>query len=428
MFKNNKITFLLRAIVFLEIVFSGVAIAVDYTTEHFIISSDLDPCFIECAGKKAELCYDALLDAYFDRGWDQEPALQVYYNDQPSQSEALMINLGLDPAKAENGYVPGADCLYVSRLDKDANVAEDGLLFGGIARHFIEKNYKTELAWFKNELSSFLSKSLVVVNGHVKLTKPMISCCKKLEGQIDQESISINMRNLLSSGLEKYKSWDIAHPFTQVFLSWLYDRDLLKRYLLDVQTKGHRHKTLVEAAGIGYGQIKSDLIVFIDNYCKLQKNFELARKTDDFFKREQLLEDAYQFTPDANVLDMELAKIYYENDDYQPCLKKLKSAIDDVDNVNNWQALKMAANVYYRQKEYDNAVGYYERLWEISIDYPYKYRIAYQIANCYYYQGSKYNAKRWYEVFLRSKWLTSDMQKCQEYAEKILQDKTIEND
>jgi tetratricopeptide (TPR) repeat protein len=422
MFEKNRNMFLLQVIVFLGIVFSGTAVAADYTTEHFIISSDLDPCFIEYAGKKAELCYDALLGAYFDRGWDQEPVLMVYYSDQQGESEALMEKAGLDAETAMNGYVPGTECLYVFRLHKDGNVVADNLLFGGIAGHFIEKNYKTELSCFKSELSCFLSKSLVVANGQVKLTRPMIVCCEELEGQINQESISANMKSLLSSSLEKYKSWDIAHPFTQAFFSWLYDRGLLKGYLLDVQTKGHRLRTLVESAGLNYGEIKSDLIVFIDDYSKFQKKLKLAEQTEDFFEKEQFLEEAYGFISDVNAANMELAKIYYENDDYEPCLKKLESAIDGVDNINNWQALKMTANVYYRQKEYDKAIRYYEKLWNISADYAYKYRIAYQIANCYYYQGSRYKAEKWYEDFLQSKWLTSDMQKCEGYAKEFLQD------
>ena len=51
MFEKNRNVFLLQAVVVLGIVFSGTAVAADYTTEHFIISSDLDPCFIEYAGK-----------------------------------------------------------------------------------------------------------------------------------------------------------------------------------------------------------------------------------------------------------------------------------------------------------------------------------------------------------------------------------------
>ena len=422
MFEKIRDIFLLQAAMFLGMVFSGTAVAADYTTEHFIISSDLDPCFIEYAGKKAELCYDALLGAYFERGWDQEPALVVYYSDQQSESQALMKKSGLDTETAENGYVPGAECLYVFRLNEDGSAASDSLFFGGIASHFIEKNYKTELAWFKTELSCFLSKSLVVVNGNVKLTRPVIACCGVLEGQIDQESISVNMKNLLSSSLEKYKSWEVGHPFTQAFLSWLYDRDLLKRYLLDVRTKGHRLGTLVESTGISYGEIKSDLIRFIDSYCKFQKKIKLAEQTDDFFEKEKFLEEAYGFISDVNSADMELAEIYYENDDYETCLKKLESVVNDANNINNWRALKMTANVYYRQKEYDKAVKCYEKLWKISADYEYKYRIAYQIANCYYYQSNKYNAKKWYDNFLRSKWLASDMQKCEEYAKKLLQD------
>ena len=140
MFEKSRDIFLLQAAMFLGIVFSGAAVAADYTTEHFIISSDLDPCFIEYAGKKAELCYDTLLGAYFERGWDQEPALVVYYSDQQSESEALMKKSGLDTETAENGYVPGAECLYVFRLCEDDSAASDSLFFGGIASHFIEKN------------------------------------------------------------------------------------------------------------------------------------------------------------------------------------------------------------------------------------------------------------------------------------------------
>ncbi|HPS55107.1 MAG TPA: hypothetical protein PLP05_05885 [Sedimentisphaerales bacterium] len=431
MFKKSRDVFLLQVVVFLGIVFSEIAaIAVDYPTEHFIISSDLDPCFIEYAGKKAELCYDALLGTYFGRGWDQEPPLLVRYSDKQGESESLIKNAGLDTETAENGYVPGSECLYVFRVYEDGSVAEDSLFFGGIASYFIEKNYKTELAWFKTELSCFLSKNLVIANDSVILTRPMIICCEKLEGQISQENIATNMQNLLSSSLEKYKSWDVAHPFTQAFFSWLYDRDLLKRYMLDVQTKGHRHKTLIDtAAGISYGEIKSDLIRFIDSYCQLQKKIKLAEQADDFFEKERLLEEAYRGVSDVNTANMAMAKAYYENGDYEPCLEKLESAIKGKHNVNHWQALKVAANVYYRQKAYDKAVQYYENLWKISTNYEYKYRIAYQIANCYYYQGNKYSAKEWYEKFLQSKWLAGDMQKCEEYANKILQDeKTVESD
>lgn len=429
MFEKSKNVFLLQAVMFLGMVFSGTVVAVNYTTEHFIISSDLDPCFVESASKKAELCYDSLLEAYFDRGWDQEPPLTVYYSDNENESKSLVKKAGLDAGTIENGYVPGTECLYVFRLYEDGSVAEDSLFFGGIARYFVEKNYKTELTWFKSELSYFLSKNLVLVNGDIRLTRPMILCCGKLEGQISQENIATNMQNLLSSSLEKYKSWDVAHPFTQAFFSWLYDRDLLKKYLLDVQTKGHRHKTLIDTAGISYAEIKTDLIRFIGNYCQFQKKITMAEQTDDFFEKEQFLEEAYTLIPDVNAANMEIAKVYYENSEYEPCLKKLEPAIDNEDNVDNWQALKMTANVYYRQKEYDKAVQYYEKLWKISADYEYKYRIAYQIANCYYYQSNKYTAKKWYEKFLQSKWLAGDMQKCEDYAKKILQDKkTVESD
>jgi tetratricopeptide (TPR) repeat protein len=143
-------------------------------------------------------------------------------------------------------------------------------------------------------------------------------------------------------------------------------------------------------------------------------------QTEDQAQKIQAFLKALELKPDYHTARLELAECYCRSKDYEKCRENLKQILDDPESIEYRQAAGLMANTYYNEKDYPKALEYYNKAWEYSDCYEYKYRLAYQIGNCFYYLKDPEGAKQWYKKFLDCNWEPEKMKTSVDYARKYL--------
>jgi lipopolysaccharide biosynthesis regulator YciM len=194
----------------------------------------------------------------------------------------------------------------------------------------------------------------------------------------------------------------------------------LKTYLYHVYKKEYKLAILEQTAGLRYGQIKDELSRIFRESRMICDYMEQARNTSSQEEKEIALLKALRLKPQNHKAMLEAAKFYYSTGNYAKCREMLKPIVIGPPCTHSRAAARLFADSYYREKNYRAALENYNSALDFSQYYEYKYRLSYQIANCYHYLDDRAQAKIWYREFLEGRWQKEQMTACAEYAAKYI--------
>jgi tetratricopeptide (TPR) repeat protein len=393
------------------------AFAENCQSDHFIISSDLDPCYVQFVRANAEAYYENLQGRYFQTGW-QKP-LTIYYSRTQSDTQQLLNKDGHATEVNYGLYESSIPAVYTHQFMNNGELSGWGTLFHEITHHFIQLNYRSQPAWFDEGLACFLGEQTLIVKGELTVGRPNPWREQILRNEIEQGRRP-NIKRLFSSSTEQFNEWDLGCHFARAFFYWLHETGRLEQYLKNVQKKGYELSVLEETVSWSYGRINIGLSKFIKKDCYAGAYLKDGRQTEDQAQKIQAFLKALELKPDYQTARLELAECSYRSRDYENCRENLKQILDDPESIEYRQAAGLMANTYYNEKDYPKALEYYNKAWEYSDYYEYKYRLAYQIGNCCYYLKDPEGAKQWYKKFLDCKWEQESMKASADYARKYL--------
>jgi lipopolysaccharide biosynthesis regulator YciM len=147
---------------------------------------------------------------------------------------------------------------------------------------------------------------------------------------------------------------------------------------------------------------------------------EQANKSSVREEKEIALLKALRLKPQNHKTMLEAAKFYYSIGDYARCRDMIRPIVVGPAGNYSRAAVRLTADAYYREKDYRAALESYNTAMEYSEYYEYKYRLNYQVANCYHYLEDPVQAKLWYKEFLDGRWEKDQMAACAEYAAKYI--------
>jgi predicted negative regulator of RcsB-dependent stress response len=393
------------------------AFAEDCQSDHFIIHSDLDPCYMQFVRANAEAYYENLQGRYFQTGW-QKP-LTIYYSKTQSDTQQLLNKHG-HKIKVDYGfYESSIPAVYTHQFMNNGGLSGWGTLFHEITHHFIHLNYSGSPAWFNEGFACFLGEQTQIVKGKITVGRPNPWREQILRNEIEQGRRP-NIKRLFSSSTEQFHDWDLGCHFARAFFYWLHETGQLEQYLKNVRKKGYELSVLEETVSDSYGRINVELSKFIKKDCYAGAYLKDGQQAEDEAQKIQAFLKAIELKPDYQAARLELAECYYRNRDYENCRENLKQILDDPESTEYRQASCLMANTYYNQKDYPKALEYYNKAWEYSDYYEYKHRTAYQIGNCCYYLKDSEGAKQWYKKFLDCNWEQESMKASADYARKYL--------
>ncbi|MGA1979183.1 MAG: hypothetical protein ABSG99_01265 [Sedimentisphaerales bacterium] len=394
------------------------AFAKDYQSSHFIIRSDLDPCYVQFVRANAEAYYQNLQGRYFQNGW-QKP-LTIYYSRTQSDTQQLLNKHGHEDKVNYGLYESSMPAVYTHQFMDNGELSGWGTVFHEITHHFIQLNYRDCPAWFNEGLACFLGEQTRIVKGKLTVGRPNPWREQILRNEIEQGRRP-NIKRLLSSSTEQFNDWDLGYHFARAFFYWLHETGRLEQYLKNVRKKGYELPVLEETVSDPYGKINVELSKFIKKDCYAGAYLKDGQQTEDHAQKIQAFLKALELKPDYQTAQLELAECYYRSRDYEKCRENLKQILDDPESIEYRQAAALMANTYYNEKGYSKALEYYNKAWEYSDYYEYKYRTAYQIGNCFYYLKDPESAKQWYKKFLDCKWEQESMKAGADYARKYIE-------
>jgi tetratricopeptide (TPR) repeat protein len=368
----------------------------------------------------AEAYYENLHDRYFPAKW-QKP-LTIYYCRTQSDTRQLLDKNGCETKVGQGFYEPNTPAVYTHQFTDDRELNGWDALFHEIAHHFIQLNFRDPPVWFDEGLACFLGEQTQIVKGKLIIGEPCLRREQILRDEFEQGRRT-NIRRLLSSSTEQFNEWDLGCHFARAFFYWLYETNKLGPFLKNVREKGYDLPALEETISDPYGKINVDLSKFIKKDCCAGAYLQDARQADNETEKINAFLKALELKPDYQTARFELADCYYRSKDYEKCRENLKQILDDPESIEYRQAAVLLANTYYNEKNYPQALEYYNKAWEYSDYYEYKYRLAYQIGNCFYHIKDPENAKQWYKTFLDCRWDKEDMNAGADYAQKYIEHK-----
>ncbi|MFC1738142.1 tetratricopeptide repeat protein [Planctomycetota bacterium] len=397
---------------------SSGAFAKQFQSANFTIQSELDSRFIDIVKTTAEAFYNNIKRNFPLIGWEQP--LTIYYSKTESETNELLAGHGYSGEVSTSYYISTSPGVYVHQLDDEGEFAGWDSLFYGITSHFIRFNFRMPPEWFSCGLSGFLAKHSEIVNGELVMSGSKPGYNFALRDQIEEKRVNIRVLYQMSSENFKRALKDQtyhAHLAREVF-HWLHEKNKLNLYLRNVKNYGYELSVLENIVSGGYGAINRELMDFLNKMCFAEASLSEALATDELVKKKEKFLEALKLKPDYHKARLGLVKCLYKSEDYQKCEENLQQIIDARQSAEHIQAAVLMGNLYYRRKDYSEALKYYNKAWEDSANYPYRYRIAYRIGNCHYYLKQHGVAKQWYQQFLTSKWNPNDMKLFVDYAEK----------
>lgn len=398
-----------------------VAFAEEHKSKHFIIKSDLDTRYVQFVQANAEAYYENLAGRYFQVGW-QAP-LTIYYSGTQSETQRLLDEQGCQTKVDHGCCVAGMPAVYTHQFMDNGERNGWGPLFGEITHHFIQLNLRDAPQWLTEGLSCFFGEQGHIVKGKLIMGELNSERAQILKERLD-EGRRWNITRLFSARAEQFFNSDEGRAFTQVFFDWLYETGQLEQYLRSVREKGYELSVLEGAVSRTYGKINVELSRFLKENCDGWAYLGEGRRAgDEALKKEAFLK-ALELKPDCSGAQMELAKCCCRSKDYEKCGEYLKEILDEPEGIEYQRAAGLMGDACYKEKNYSEALGYYNKAWEYSDYYEYKYRVAYRIGNCYHYLEDPESAKQWYEKFLDCNWepeSTEGMKKQVEHARKYIE-------
>jgi predicted negative regulator of RcsB-dependent stress response len=399
--------------------------ASDYECDHFTINSDLDPRFVQFIEANAEAYFKHLKRFYFSATW-REPLL-IYYSKTQSDTRELLkehgqrhwVGSGYYAPSIPVLYSPNVSVVYSHQIMNNGRRTSWGELFHEITHHFIRLNYDNPPAWFNEGLASFLGEQTQIVNKKMTVGRPHPWREQILRDKIE-EGLRPNIKRFFSTSNQQFYNWDVGHHFARAFFYWLHENGYLKDYLRNVRIKGYEFSVLEETVSQTYGKINVKLLRFIKQHCYAGAYLQDSRQAEGQTQKEQAILKALELKPDYKAAQLELAKCYYHNKNYEKCRENLNHILDDPECIEYRQAVTLLASIYYGQKDYSQALKYYKIGWKYSDYYEYKYRLAYKLGNCYHHLKNHKGAKTWYKKFLDCRWEPESMKPQADYALKYI--------
>jgi len=395
------------------------AFAETYHSKHFIIESPLDSRYINFIQLNIEAYYENMAGHYFAKGWGKP--LKIYYLEKQADSQELLNKHG-DKYEIGYGYYTGnsTPVIYTHRFMNDGGVTGWGALFHEITHHFVGQNYEKIPTWFNEGLATFLGERTKIVKGKLTVGRPNSRRERILRNMIENGQ-EINIKFLTSLTTEnKFHKWEPAYHVARAVFYWLYETNLLDKYLTNVQQKGYGLSVLEETAGKSYREINKELLAFIKAKCYQAAYYEDGCLAKDIEEKKKFFEKALVIKPDYQPATLELARCFYENKDYEKCRVFLKPILGDLQSTEYRDAAYLTGGSYYEESLYTKALEYYEKAWEYSDYNEYKHELAYWIANCYNCLADQENAKQWYKRFLEENWDPKHCAKWVAYAQDYL--------
>ena len=365
----------------------------------------------------AEAFYKSLQGRYFQTDW-QKP-LTIYYSKTQSDTQQLLNKHGHEAEVGYGHYESSIPAVYTHQFMNNGELSGWDTLFREITHHFIQLNYRDPPAWFDEGLACFLGEQTQIVKGKLIAGRPNPWREQILRNKIE-EGRRPNVKRLFSSSTEQFNDWDLGCHFARAFFYWLHETGQLEQYLKNAREKGYDLSVLEETVSGSYGKINIGLSKFIKKDCYAGAYLKDGQQTEDEAQKKQAFLKALELKPDYQSARLELAECYYRSKDYESCRENLKQILDNLESTEYRQAAGLMANTYYNEKDYPKALEYYNKAWEYSDYYEYKYRTAYQIGNCCYYLKDPEGAKQWYKKFLDCKWEQESMKASADYARKYL--------
>lgn len=393
------------------------AFAKNCQSSHFIIHSDLDPCYVQFVRANAEAYYENLEGRFFQADWAKP--LTIYYSKTQSDTQQLFSNHGHEAEVGYGRYESSMPAVYTHQFMNNGELNGWDSLFHEIAHHFIQLNYHNPPAWFDEGLACFLGEQTQIVKGKLTVGRPNPWREQILRSEIEQGRRP-NIKRLFSSSTEQFHDWNLGCHFARAFFYWLHETGQLEQYLKNVRKKGYELSVLEETVSSSYGRVNMGLSKFIKKDCYAGAYLKDGQQTEDQARKIQAFLKALELKPDYQAARLELARCYYRSKDYEKCRENLEPILDDPESIEYRHAAKLVANTYYKEEDYPNALEYYSKAWEYSDYYEYKYRVAYQIGNCFYHLKDPEGAKKWYKKFLDCKWEQEGMKASADYARKYL--------
>jgi tetratricopeptide (TPR) repeat protein len=394
------------------------AFAESRQSNHFIIHSNLDPGLVQFVRANAEAYYENMQKRYFQKGW-QKP-LTIYYSKTQSDTQQFLDKNGHEGKVSYGLYEPNTPAVYTHQFMDNGELCGWGTLFHETTHHFIRLNFHDPPTWFDEGLACFLGEQTRIVKGTLTVGRPSPWREQILRNEIEQGHRP-NIKRLFSSSTEQFHEWNLGCHFARALFYWLHETGQLEQYLKNVRKKGYDLSVLEQTVSSPYGKINTELSRFIKKDCYAGAYLKDGQQANNEAEKIQAFLKALELKPDYHTAQLELAECYSRGKDYEKCRESLKQILDDPESNEYPQAAALLAKIYYSEKDYAKALEYYNKAWEYSDCYEYKYRTAYQIGNCFYYLKDPENAGQWYKKFLDCKWDQDSMKASADYAKKYIE-------
>jgi tetratricopeptide (TPR) repeat protein len=389
------------------------------------VESDLNDKLVQIVRDNAAACFNSLNETYFQLEPDRP--LRIYLSATAAQSRKLLEDHGhtIEAGNPDKSgfYVPSVPAVYAYITAGDDGKITLEPLFASIAEHFVTERFSDAPEWFRLGLISFFSKNAQIIDG--KLV-PAESCPRAglvLRAEVQTET-RLNIKKLYISSDERFHEWSSGPAFVEAFFCWMQRNGHLASYIQKARQKGYELEVLEETTGVSAGKINIDLKKFIEGDCWTAAYLAEAEDAQDPNAKEKLLQTALESKPDYAEAQLALAKLYYQQGRGQLCQKALMPILSRPESPDLSEfapAARLAATVLYDQTNYAQARDYYQKAWEKSDYYIYKYQIAYKLANCCHYLNEPEAARQWYGKFIESNFQPEQDQAAVAYAQKYIE-------
>ena len=381
-------------------------------------ASGLGDKLTEIIYENAKAYFKSLNDTYFQANPAQP--LKVYLSFSADEARKLIEDHG-HLAEANDGfYVPSARAAYAYvTTDDDAAVTLEPV-FASIAEHLVCETFPQAPAWFRLGLISFLSKKAQVIDGKVIPGGPCPRAGLALRAEVQAET-RLNIKKLYVSSDEGYQQWETGPHLASALFCWLYQNGHLANYVRLVRQKGYQLEVLEEATGASAGKINIDLKKFIEADCCAAAYLAEAEDAQDPNAKEKALQTALEAKPDYPEAQLALARLYWQAGKSDLCQKTLMPILTRPESPHFTLAARLAAEALYQHSSYAQAREYYLKAWEKAGNFPYKYQVAYKIANCSHNLNEPQIAAQWYEKFLELNFQPDQEQEAVAYARKYVE-------
>ncbi|MHC4465989.1 MAG: tetratricopeptide repeat protein [Planctomycetota bacterium] len=346
--------------------------------------------------------------------------INIYYSKDESQTNRLLSKYGFIYLKGNSYYITGSPAIYIHKFDDNGQPVDNtSLLIKGITQHFITENLQGAPEWFIEGLSSFFAEQGDIINGKLIVSDPSPNTSLALMEKIDKGSRP-NVKQLYGMTAEQLHGLPYGCHFARQLFYWLYDTNQLPAYLKNVKKDGFELTVLEKTTSKDFGKINLDLFEFLNKTCYSEAHFSQALGADDPAKKQECLNKTLELKKDYHKARLELVKHFHDVNDLEKCKDNLEQILSAPVSSEHMTSAVLLGNIYYIEKDYSRAVGYYTKAWDYSKNYDCRYRIAYRLANSYNHLRDSVSATKWYREFLAAKWNPEDMKLCADYAQKYL--------